>query len=794
MARFICGSLVLVAILLVPLGPLSAEERPIPKGLLESGDWEERVKGLKQLAPRKDDEKAAEAAIELLNDVDWEVRIEAARALGAIGTKGAIEALLDTAVKGEIAWLRDAAVEALASHDHTDSAPRLLKRVRSYREEKQRVAALEAFGHIAPVELVSDLRTWTRHKDVKVAAAAVRAVATIAARAPTAAEPILKLLEHPLDRRAKHKHFFAYMAAIDALGALNDSRARVLLIEELLRIPKDDPYVPLRIARHVARMDPMKVRSAVNDALPLAEEAIQRRRLARLVGEARIVPLAPLVASLLRKSKDDLLSAEAVRTLGILEDDDVVSDVERALEHEAGRVRIEAVGALARLLPIEKVLLLEETIRADKHWPVRRQYVVALNDLDDPVAIPVLGGFVEDKDWRVATAAIVAIGTLGVAADLPRLEPLTSSKEWKVRAAAYEAMGRLRAPKAIPRLTFGLEDKDPVVRGVCHANLQILTREKLGEDPKVWRKWWEKHGEGLKLKKRSRMTAEEKEKEEAERSRTRYAHEKYEFERDRGVEILQKARILVVSGAWDHVEIVLRHLDIPHTALRGQHLKSAGLNPNQVVLVNCEGNLDRDSQDRLRWFVNVGGYCMTTDWALTKTVNLCFPGYLAQYPGSTTGNDVVVVQEARPGHPFTRGVFTNVPALMWWLEIQALPFVISYPEQCDVLVDSAEMMQRYGSSPMACAFRWGLGKVQHSVSHFYLQEEGMQKASKPRDRMIFAADNLGLSLAQIRKLRTTGAFEGKLNEETMREIAPDYSMFRMIVNVVKEKSDWVENL
>ena len=53
---------------------------------------------------------------------------------------------------------------------------------------------------------------------------------------------------------------------------------------------------------------------------------------------------------------------------------------------------------------------------------------------------------------------------------------------------------------------------------------------------------------------------------------------------------------------------------------------------------------------------------------------------------------------------------------------------------------------------------------------------------------------LGLSLAQIRALRTSGGFEGRLNEATMREIAPDYSMFRLIVNVVAEKEAWVENL
>ena len=204
--------------------------------------------------------------------------------------------------------------------------------------------------------------------------------------------------------------------------------------------------------------------------------------------------------------------------------------------------------------------------------------------------------------------------------------------------------------------------------------------------------------------------------------------------------------------------------------------------------------MDKDAQDRLRWFVNVGGYLMTTDWALTHCIEPCFPGYLQQFSGSSTGNDVVVVEDAKPGHAFTAGIFQDVPALMWWLEIQAFPMTVAYPERCDVIVDSSAMRQRYGSSPMAATFRWGLGKVQHSVSHFFLQEEGLAKATDPRARMIFAADNLGLSLAEIRKLDAAGRWSGQITEETMKAIAPDYSMFRLIVNVVKEKSDWVENL
>ena len=305
-------------------------------------------------------------------------------------------------------------------------------------------------------------------------------------------------------------------------------------------------------------------------------------------------------------------------------------------------------------------------------------------------------------------------------------------------------------------------------------------------DPAAWRTWYEKTGASLNLVKKSRHKDSIKAKTEAE---SHYA-KSHEY----AIEVLQKARILVVTGAWDHVEKVLDHLNVKHTLLRAQELKDRGLNPNQVILVNCEGNMDKDSTERVQWFVNVGGYLMTTDWALTKTIQLGFPGYAKQYSGSTTGNDVVVVEEALPGHPFIGGIFDGVPALQWWLEIQAFPMTITWPERCDVLVDSAQMRQKYGSSPLACVFRWGLGKVQHSASHFYLQEEGMSNASDPKARMVFAADNLGISLDQIRKIAKEGGFDGQINEETMKKIAPDYSMFRLIVNVVREKSEWVENL
>ena len=93
---------------------------------------------------------------------------------------------------------------------------------------------------------------------------------------------------------------------------------------------------------------------------------------------------------------------------------------------------------------------------------------------------------------------------------------------------------------------------------------------------------------------------------------------------------------------------------------------------------------------------------------------------------------------------------------------------------------------------MAIVFDYGHGKVEHCASHFYLQEEGLADRTTPKQRKVFAADNLGITLDQIRKLEAKGFFDGSITDAMTQEIAEDYSMFKLIVNFVVEKRKQVE--
>lgn len=755
--------------------------------LLADGDPAERVKGLAMLDEGGRSARAERIAFRALRDDDWGVQIRACRTLGKVGTTASFDALGDLAVGGEIQWVRDAAVEALGAVDAAAGVAVCLDRAaRSMRDENARARGIDAAGRLADAKQVERIGAYAKSKEVVVAAAAVRACGRLGAE-PAARKAALDVIDDALARRGDRKYFFAYAAAIEGLGRIDADEARERLVAELVRETGDDLYVDERVGRAFETQDPSKVAAALRPAIAAAKKPEELRRLARLAGRVRLAPVRPELEALLA-SKEERVRSEAAKALGRIRDPASAAALTALLDDKGNFARLEAVTALARVLPPEEFRALGARLLKDPVAEMRVQFVVEMQDAGHPEGIQALRPFLTDPDWRVASAAACAVGTLGVESDLPLLEPLAGDKNWKIRGAAFEGMGRLRAAAAVPLLAEGLTDRDPVVRGVCHANLQILSGEKLGPDAAAWRTYWKLKGPGLQITKQSRKPKP------AEESPKPKATHEYANTHQYTIEILQKARILVVRGAWDKVEVVLGHLKIPHEAMRAQELKDRGLNPNQILLVNCEGNMDKDTQDRVRWFVNVGGSLMTTDWALTKTVEPCFPGYVRQFSGSSTGNDVVVVEEGRPGHPLTQGIFDNVPALQWWLEVQAFPISISWPERCEVLVDSAQMRQRYGSSPMATDFRWGLGHVQHSLSHFFLQEEGMQQASKPRDRMIFAADNLGLSLEQIRQIAREGGFDGQLNHETMKKIAPDYSMFRLIVNVVRQKSEWVENL
>ena len=89
---------------------------------------------------------------------------------------------------------------------------------------------------------------------------------------------------------------------------------------------------------------------------------------------------------------------------------------------------------------------------------------------------------------------------------------------------------------------------------------------------------------------------------------------------------VERSDVVVVRGIYDRVEQVLDALEVPHTVIEGAELRRR---PEQLLVVNCPGELDRRAVDGIGGFVRHGGSLFTTDWALTRVIERAFPGTVA---------------------------------------------------------------------------------------------------------------------------------------------------------------------
>jgi hypothetical protein len=186
------------------------------------------------------------------------------------------------------------------------------------------------------------------------------------------------------------------------------------------------------------------------------------------------------------------------------------------------------------------------------------------------------------------------------------------------------------------------------------------------------------------------------------------------------LEAVEASDIVVVTGCYDHVEQVLGALEVPYTTVDSRHLDNLPLRPEQLLVVNCPGEMSPVAIVRIRDFVANGGTLFTTDWALRHVVEPAFPGHVA-YNGRSTGDDVVRIEVVDATSPYLAGVLDAENDPQWWLEGSSYPITVVDPERVRVLIRSRELGEKYGEQAVAVVFPYGKGEVFHMISHYYLQ-------------------------------------------------------------------------
>jgi hypothetical protein len=240
---------------------------------------------------------------------------------------------------------------------------------------------------------------------------------------------------------------------------------------------------------------------------------------------------------------------------------------------------------------------------------------------------------------------------------------------------------------------------------------------------------------------------------------------------------LRRTQVVVVAGKYDHGENVLDLCGIPCTRIHARATEGLVLDPDQILFVNCPGELPRGGLERVRDFVDRGGMLVTTDWALRHVVEPAFPGTIA-YNERPTQDDVVRVVFEPVEDTFLEGLLDGRDDPLWWLEGSSYPIAIRDP-RVKVLVSSQEMKGKYGEAPIVVAFEHGLGKVYHMTSHFYLQRTETRTKRHAAAAQAYLEEK-GLDAAESRQL-TRGS------QASLGEVQSAYTSARSIKNMIIEQ-------
>ncbi|MEA2435225.1 MAG: hypothetical protein QOG54_2682 [Actinomycetota bacterium] len=239
---------------------------------------------------------------------------------------------------------------------------------------------------------------------------------------------------------------------------------------------------------------------------------------------------------------------------------------------------------------------------------------------------------------------------------------------------------------------------------------------------------------------------------------------------------VQASDIVVVAGTYDHVEKVLGALEMPHTRIGPDDFAGVRLRPDQLLVVNCPGNLPPRAIPGIADFVAQGGSLFTTDWALKHVIEPAFPGTIS-FNRRPTADDVVRVEIADHDNPFIKGVLDDNDDPQWWLEASSYPITIHDASRVKVLLSSSELAARYGESPVAVLFGHGGGEVFHMISHYYLQRTELRSARHTMPASAWAAE---------KSVAVSPAAAAEMADLNLGEVESAGSSARLFANVVAQ--------
>lgn len=174
--------------------------------------------------------------------------------------------------------------------------------------------------------------------------------------------------------------------------------------------------------------------------------------------------------------------------------------------------------------------------------------------------------------------------------------------------------------------------------------------------------------------------------------------------------------VVVVKGQWDNSAKTLKKLRVNHKRVSAKEFNKLSLKDTKVVIIDCEGGLDRLGKQKLRTFVIRGGYLLSTDWDLDGFLSSTFMNYVVW--NKATNRKLIYDATVIDADPVLfKNTVTNAP---WKLDQESHLIRIMNPKKVRLLIVSRKLQKedpdRLGA--LAIAFPFGRGYVLHMAGHF----------------------------------------------------------------------------
>ena len=251
-------------------------------------------------------------------------------------------------------------------------------------------------------------------------------------------------------------------------------------------------------------------------------------------------------------------------------------------------------------------------------------------------------------------------------------------------------------------------------------------------------------------------------------------------------EELGQSEVIVSEGVHDYIEQVFNGIGLKHNLINPQQFEKIDLDPDQIIFINCPGNVTSKGLRNLVTFVEKGGFLFTTDWALRHVIEPGFPGYI-KYNNRPTNDEVVRVDILAEEDPFLQSLIGPNDDPQWWLEGSSYPIEILNHKEVDILIKSKEIEKKYGESAVFVTFDYGKGKVYHMISHFYLQRAETRTARHKKSGAEYAYEKLNMDEYREEKYKNMG-----IDDANLSDVEAAYSSSSIMNKILWDKRKMAE--